>query len=231
MRKKTILSIIGISAIILAFWYFRHLSKEVQVLKETTLSVKDSVTFKDHIKNANAQYDIKTDTINLDLNLNDAYDELNVIKQFCILEYFHKQIRYYMRNTSANSHMKNSKVKLSAKSSVNNYYFTNVVPNGNAFTKSVSTFYCNGKKTYTSCMFKQQRNKYLADLPEKSDKEILEYATSFFNLVTHFGKYYDPSNDSLIIVDAVCKKFNITPKEYSKIYQTYLLGMLDASII
>ncbi len=71
----------------------------------------------------------------------------------------------------------------------------------------------------------------MANLPESlHEKEILEYATYFYNFLTQSGKNYQPQNDSQIIVDVVCKKFDITPEEYSKIYQRYLLGMMDASL-
>ena len=232
MKAKIILAIIGLPAIIFMFRHYIHLNEEVRNMKSAAMQLADSIRFQDHIESAEARYDGKSDTIILDFKLKDAYDELDAAKQFMILEYFHKQLRYYMRNSGSTSHIDHSKVRAIAKTDANDYYFTNVVPDNDVFTKSESTLYDNGEEVYTTSMFKQLRDQQLIHLPEDAqEKKILDYASYFYNLLTQSGENYRPKIDSHIIVDAVCKKFGITSEEYSKIYQRYLLGMLDASLV
>ncbi len=154
MKTKTILDAIGLSVILLLFLHYIYLIVEVENMKKTTIQLTSSVRFKNHIESANAQYNRKTDTIFLYIKLKDAYDKMNVIQQFGTLEYFHKQLRYYMRNSDSTSNTDHSQIQLITKITTNNYYFTNVVPEENVFTKSESTFYSNGEKVYISSMFK-----------------------------------------------------------------------------
>lgn len=80
-------------------------------------------------------------------------------------------------------------------------------------------------------MFKQYINAKSAGNPEEErEMNILNYSTHFFNVLTQFGKYYNPEIDSQIILDAVCDKFGLTFEEYARIYQKHYIGNKDASL-
>lgn len=214
--------------IIWRYWHFLQINEEVNNMKNHIIQLTNSSFFKNHIERAQAQYDNKTDTISLNLKLKDTYDELTIVQQFILLEYYQKQLKYYLRNNGSTSQIIHSRVQLFANTTTDNYLLINEIPEGNLF-RSESVFYHNDKKRYTTNRFKQFRDKHLANLPEETfEKKVLVYATSFFRTLTQSGRTYRPEIDSQIILDTVCKKFNITQEEYSKIYQKYLLGMLDA---
>ncbi|WP_042351416.1 hypothetical protein [Bacillus massiliigorillae] len=229
MSIKLILSTIGITAIILFGFYYKNQNKDIANMKEITNRLTQSISFKDHIESAEAQYENMKQVITVNINLSDTFDDLNELKQFSILEYYNKQLRYFMRNGPFSSSLYGSQLHLQAQTTQNKYNLSNHIPNKQTFTKNQSTYYKNGEKIYTSGMFKQFMNQYWDTQPDIiQDFEILNYATQFYNTLTRSGKYFNAKVDAPIILDAISNKFDISAEDFDKLYQKYQLGLQDA---
>ncbi|MFS0783191.1 hypothetical protein [Bacillus sp. 1P06AnD] len=231
MNIKIITSVTSIiTTAFLIFLFLQH-HKDIKNIEEISSRLTNSISFENYIEKANSKYKNKKELIIIDLELKKSYENLNVVRQYAILEYFSNQLRYFMRNGDFHSSLHSSKIRINAKLNSDVYLFNTCLPEKKAFIRTESTFYKNNEKIYTSGQFTQMFNNYMSTPSETiREKEIINYSTKFFNTLTRNGKYFDPQKDAQILMDAVSKKFNITAKEYDLIYQKYQLGITGAPI-
>lgn len=229
MKIKITLSILAMTAIIILGFFYKQQNKDVENVKEITNRLVQSISFKDQIESAHAQYMNKKAKIRVDILLIDTFDNLDMIRQFSILDYFNKQLRYFMRNGQYTSSLHTNRIDIYAQTPTNNFYLHNIIPDNKNFTKNYSTFYINQQKMYTTGMLKQHLTKTMTyQFKSSKEEDVIKYATQFFNTLTQSGKYYNPKVDSSIILNAVSDKFGINAEEFDTLYQKYQLGLQDA---
>lgn len=230
MKRSTILTIFGILCLLIIFVLLKNVNSEVQYINEITQSLKNDTRFVNIIESVEADYDKQERQIELILALKDDYDKLSTVQQYSLLDHFNKLLRYNLLDDDNSFSFEHISMSLIAKTTTNHYLLSNLSNGNNVFTDSNSALHINGREVFTSNDFRQQKNKYLANLPNNAfEKEVLDYANYFYTFLTHSGKYFELNKDPEIIIDAVCKKFNISQIDFLRIYITNVLKMIDAS--
>ncbi|WP_042348592.1 hypothetical protein [Bacillus massiliigorillae] len=215
-----------VSLIVLTIIYLLHIfesSRNVSNLKKVANEIRQSYPFNYFIENIDIQYSHFTTEINLELI--NQYDELELINQFAIFEYFQRQLRHFLLTGDYQNPLHISDFKLVGNTDSNKYFLSSDIPENRTVHYNVENFfYINNKKSYHTNTLDNSLYNKLKD-EGKFDLEVLQYADCMFRLITSGGRNYIHKTDEKIILDSISEKFGITHEEFNHIYYKYYLGI------
>lgn len=177
--------------------------------KKITQELAQSAAFNKIIEKANFQYNFST--IEITLQMNPEFNSYNDFEKYSIMEHFQKQFRYFARNENLKNYKHNNKMEIFATSDSSSYTFKNSFLHKKQPNKTKSILYKDQKEIYSS-LYLVGRNKvhHGSNNVSEFELEVLQFAFYTFRILTNNGKYYSPKTDPQIIVDIVCKKYNLT---------------------
>ncbi len=204
---------------ILCFHFSMERQNAESLTKATNVVIEYSPS-KRLFHSVESQYDLNKMVVKIQLT--DEYNQMDVAAQFAVLEYFNRQIRYILRNTTFNNSIYDLNLEIIGQVDSNIYHLTNVVPENQSFLQAYSRFFKNGEMVYTTSQLQNAISLYRdEDSFNQKHKEILQYSYRFFNMITKNGRYYEPERDNEVISDMIARKFDITSEEYSQLYLDY----------
>ncbi|MFS0782185.1 hypothetical protein [Bacillus sp. 1P06AnD] len=231
MIRQNLHYLISVSAIIILGIVFISFNKNIAHINKLTSDLSNSITFNEYLHSTETTVNLNKARIIINYDTKEPYDHLDTVEQFSLLEYYTKQLKYFLRNTKNSLLPYISEIHLISDKGKYPFKFINEIKNHKSGTNSNSILYMNDQKIYTSGLLKHQIKMYRNNHPEeKKDLEILNYAYNLYRTLTQNGKYYNPTSDSKIILKNVSQKFNITFEEYEYIYKKYALGFADISL-
>ncbi|WP_042351295.1 hypothetical protein [Bacillus massiliigorillae] len=219
-----LLAISLIAALELLNSYKTH--KEMKILQQESHQILTESN--KNLPFSNLKTNMKNNTINIDLDIDTSFDNLQPISQFAYFEYFSKKLRFELLHNEYKNDLYKFDIMVTAHSNNKAFQYNNTLPNKQMIYKVTSYLSINQKVIYTSSEFKKDYDILLAQIPKEKvnghdDIDIYLYGENFFNLLTKYGKYFNQKRDKDTIVNAVMEEFDITKEEYYRIYNKYYL--------
>ena len=221
MMKKRLFFCAFFLFLFTGFIYLALDQVKIQHLKKITYDIAKSEYFNTIIESANTRK--KQSTIRIRVTLADQYDDLKLIDQFAVFEFLNRQIRYDLLTKDFENPFYNNDFEIIGQTSSNNYRYSNPVSHKQLAENAESIFQKNGYDVYNRRTFKNEFYKKYS--PNIQEFTVLKYAEKMFSLISSGGKYHNHHSDSIVIYDAVEKRFGITKQEYDNIFRKYHLGM------
>ncbi|WP_042351310.1 hypothetical protein [Bacillus massiliigorillae] len=222
MSKKIIISFISGFLLLAALQFYPIYKKhrDSKAIQDYVNSlVQQGVLLNESLKVSDAFID--NGKIEFHFDITSKFEQLTTEIQYAYLDYLAKNIRYKLRDSkiTSNTYQYLDMIFL-CKSQTKTYEYKNVLLSKSQPVFSEGTLYLNNEQIYTAPQFKAfiQQAEPL-DKPTSFEKEVFDYAVNLFKQLTVGGKYYNYDRDSKVIVDIVTKKFGISYKQYSEIYQ------------
>lgn len=141
MKRKIICIGSGllVAALLLIVWEYGNRDK-IKINKIAGMLHEESISLKDYIESADSRYE--GSVIKVNIVLKDAYEQLDVVQKFSVLDHFQKQMRYFMRNGQYATPLHSADLEIIAQSNDDMYYLTNTIPQNERFTKGEKCFLC-----------------------------------------------------------------------------------------
>ncbi|WP_042351598.1 hypothetical protein [Bacillus massiliigorillae] len=226
MKLKISLLFILLSLVLVIVIYIFNKGKDIKNVDNITNRLTKSISFEEYINSAKSVYKFKENTIHINLESNGSFENLDLNEKLILLEYFAKQLRYFIHIGMDTISSQNVKITIETITKNNEFQVMNEVPYKKAYEASESTFFINGKYNKTSRLLRMAIHNEIAKDPNSAHElEIIDYAKYIYNLITSNGKYYDYERDTPIILDAIQEKYGVTLEEFDEIYMKHYLNL------
>ncbi|WP_042351506.1 hypothetical protein [Bacillus massiliigorillae] len=206
-----------------------NICKQLSTLEQSTLQTIE----KHYLLNlfSNPKVRIKNQTIYIDLNVDKKISNITPLEQFMNFKMFTRKLRFILKNHSSEygDALSRKDIIIRGKSGKNTFVYDSTLSNKKLIYFYESHLSINQKIVFSSSEFKRVINQYsnstsyIEKVNGYDDLDIHKYARRLFDVMTKNGKYYNPATDDQLILEAICKKFNITAEEYHKIDNKYYL--------
>ncbi len=222
-----ILLIIALSGVFL----FEIAQKKVQqkadnfIFKEFANQLNDSFEINEYIDHIS--YDDFDSSIIFNLQFNKKFSELPVYNQFSVLYTYCKHLRFHIMNYDEKRFLLNRNIYLMGNYNDLTFQFDYVTQReGLTSFKPKAVLSINGKPVYEERQYITLTKNLGCNMETNyinghSDKEIMEYASRIFNLITNYGSDVEIERDFDVVLNEVIDKFTITFEDYSRIYKKY----------
>ncbi|WP_050615682.1 hypothetical protein [Bacillus testis] len=205
-----------------------NLYKKLNILEQSTLQTIEKHYQKNLFSNPRVSINKKTIYVNLDLD--PKILNMEAVDQFKVFKMFARKFRFilYHHSSRYGDDLSKKNLIISGQSDNNVFEYNSTLPYKNSIYSYDSHLSLNKKTVFSSTEFKRTINQstvnsYIEKVNGYDDLDIHRYARNLFNVMTKNGKYYNPSKDDQLFLEAICDKFNISPEEYAKIENKYYL--------
>ena len=224
MIKKFFLWLILIISILSFLYYIGLKVKEYRFLEATAHDFHEKTSFRNWADSISLA--LNDDTVVIQADMTETFENLTVEKQFEALYLYATTVysfsQYGLKTPSfwnVDLHFYGMTDSNTYKLALNTDTCCNVLSRG--------TLTINGDLAYDSNQFEQkygQINKN--DAEYKYAKEVIEYSEYFFNLLTSYGRDFNPLKDVDLILDAVFQKYGITIEQFMDLYKRYAVWLM-----